>query len=80
MKVNRNGFPKSGSYRDFLNFYLSLERSQRGGVFIAPIEGSPGLFNFCCFPTPTELPTNCQELVKLALRVADLVDLDTTQN
>lgn len=70
--VNRNGFPKSGSFISFLKMFISLDPSKWKNVFISPAD-EPGTFNYCVFPTAVTLSADCERLIKVAEAVAEIV-------
>ena len=70
--VNRDGFPKTGNYLQFLKMFTSLDKTRWKNVFISPGELA-GSFNYCCFPSAVSLPAEFQRYLKVAEAVADIM-------
>jgi hypothetical protein len=70
--INRNGFPRSGNFLAFLKMYTSLDPSQRRNVFVSKADES-GLFNYCVFPSAVTLPAECEQYIKTAESVAEIM-------
>jgi hypothetical protein len=70
--VNRNGFPRSGTFLTFLKMFASLDAPQRRNVFISRAD-EPGTFNYCVFPSAVTLPPDCERFIKTAEAVVEIM-------
>ena len=71
-KVERSAFPKCGDYLSVVKFICETPPSQHDRVYVGPVLGKPGLYNFALFPMPVVSSNEQKELLRTAEAVAKL--------
>lgn len=71
-QVSRAGFPRSGPYLNAVKFVFETPADQHDKIYLGPVAGKPGFYNFCLFPMPVELTNEAKELLHTAQSVAKL--------
>lgn len=71
-QVSRAGFPKSGPIFNAFKFICETPAPQHDHIYVGPVPGKPGWFNFCLFPMPVQLTDEMKELLRTAKSVTSL--------
>jgi hypothetical protein len=69
----RKSSPKSAAFLSVSKTYASLTEEERKNFFVGKSD-TPGIFNFCVFPSPVTLPPESKHLIDVLNAVAEIVN------